>query len=143
MAERKVAGNDVLMYIDPAGGTSYKIVVCLTQNSFGIENAIIDAKSKCGPDNLPGAQTVTVDFAGQVILSPDTGRVGVYNLLELAQDKTTIGWKISEVTPATGDVVISGTGFIASVKVDFNDESPSAFTASLGIYGSPTIAETV
>ena len=67
MAERKVAGDDVLLFIDPAGGTTYELVVCLTSNSFKIANAIIDAKSKCGPDNLPGVQTFEVTFEGQII----------------------------------------------------------------------------
>lgn len=141
MADDKVAGKNVLLLIDPAGGTSYKTVICLTQNSFSLENAIIDAKSKCGPDNLPGAQTVTVDFSGQIVLSAATGKLGLFDLLELAQAVTTIGWKIARATPVTGDVEIVGTGFLASIKADWQDENPSTFTGSLGIYGSPTITE--
>ena len=142
MAERKVAGNDVLLLIDPAGGTSYDLVVCLTSNSFKIANAIIDAKSKCGPDNLPGVQTFEVAFEGQIIYSPASNRIGVYELLTLAKNKTTIGWKMATASPVTGDVVTSGTAFIANVDTTYGEENPGTFSATLGIYGTPTIAET-
>lgn len=141
VADRKIAGNDVLMFIDNTGGTSYGLVVCLTSNSFGISNAIIDAKSKCGPDNLPGVQTFEVDFEGQVVYSPSGTKVGTFDLLTLAKNKTKIGWKISTATPAAGDIIVEGTGFIADVKTVYGEEAPATFTAKLGIYGTPTITE--
>ena len=142
MAERKVPGNDVFMFIDPAGGTAYELIVCLTSNSFGIQNAIIDAKSKCGADTLPGTQSFSVSFEGQVIYEPGASRQGIYDLLTLAKNQTTVGWKISTATPVTGDVVIAGTGFLGSVETVYGDEAPSTFTAELGVYGTPTITET-
>lgn len=142
MAERKVSGNDMLLFIDPAGGTTYELVVCLTSNSFKIATAIIDAKSKCGPDTLPGTQTYEVGFEGQVIVDPGTLRAGLFSLLTLAKNKTTVGWKMSVATPATGDVVTSGTAFIANVDTTYADEAPGTFSATFGIYGTPTITET-
>lgn len=140
--ERKVTGNDMLLFIDPAGGTSYSLVVCLTSNSFNIANAVIDAKSKCGPDNLPGVQSFEVSFEGQIIWSPDSGRVGHYSLLTLASNKTTIGWKMAKATNTVdGNVSITGTAFIANVDSTFADEAPGTFACTLGIYGTPTIAE--
>lgn len=142
MAERKVSGTDVLLMIDPAGGTTYELVVCLTSNSFKIANAIIDANTKCGADNLPGVQSFEVAFEGQVIYSPAALRLGIYDLLTVAKNKTTIGWKMSTATPVTGDVVVTGTAFIANVDTAYGDEAPGTFNATLGIYGTPTITET-
>ena len=141
MAQRKIAGNDVLLMLDTAGGTSYGTVVCLTSNSFEIVNNIIDAKSKCGPDTLPGTVSYNSDFEGQVIYSPSGSNVGIYDLLVAAQSQATCGFKISQATPVTGDVTITGTCFLGSVKQVFGDEAPSTFTATLGIYGTPTITE--
>ncbi len=143
MADDKLSGNDMLLFIDVADGTTYSdLVICLTSNGFKLSTAIIDAKSKCGADNLPGVTTYEVPFEGQVILRPGTNKVGTYELLTLAKNKTRIGWKIAKAgTPATGDLVITGSGFIAEVDLKFGDDAPSTFSASLGIYGVPTITE--
>ncbi len=67
MAERKISGNDVLLFIDPAGGTTWELVICLTSQSLTRATSEIDAKSKCGPDKSPGSQEINVDFEGQVM----------------------------------------------------------------------------
>lgn len=143
MADDKLSGNDMLLFIDVADGTTYSdLVICLTSNGFKISNSIIDAKSKCGADNLPGAQSFEVPFEGQVILRPGTNKLGTYELLNLAKNKTRIGWKIAKAgTAATGDLIITGSGFVAEVDLQFGSEDPSTFSASLGIYGTPTITE--
>jgi len=145
MPQRKLAGNDMLLFIDITDGTAYAdLVVCLTSNSFKIANAIIDAKSKCGPDNLPGVQSFEVSFEGQIILSPDANKLGTFELLTLAANKTAIGWKMAKAgTAISGDIIITGRAFIANVDTSFADEAPGTFSTTLGIYGTPTIAETV
>ena len=143
MADDKLSGNDMLLFIDVADGTTYAdLVICLTSNGFKISNSIIDAKSKCGADNLPGAQTFEVPFEGQVILRPGTNKLGIYDLLILAKNKTRIGWKIAKAgTAATGDLIITGSAFIADVDIKGAVDDPATFSASLGIYGTPTITE--
>lgn len=143
MADDKLSGNDMLLFIDVADGTTYAdLVICLTSNGFKISNAIIDAKSKCGADNLPGAQSFEVPFEGQVILRPGTNKLGSYELLQLALNKTRVGWKISKAgVAATGDLIIKGSGFIADVDLKFGSDDPSTFSASLGVYGTPSITE--
>ena len=134
MAERKVNGKDMLLFLDLAGGTAYDLVVCLTNNSFKIATDIIDAKSKCGADSAPGTTSYEVGFEGQIIEVPDTDRVGMYLLLTAAQNKTTVGWKIARAgTAATGDIVRAGTGFVASVDENFELEGVATFSATLGI----------
>lgn len=140
-ADRKSPGNETLLFIDPSGGTSYATVICLTSNSFGIVNNIIDAKSKCGADTLPGTQSFSVDFEGQVVYNASGAKIGIYELLTLAKNQTTIGWKIAQAVPEAYDVIITGTGFIAEVQNTYGDEAPATFTAKLGVYGTPTITE--
>ena len=83
MAERKVTGKSVMLFIDPAGGTAYSLVICLTSNSLKRATTIIDAASKCGPDSQPGLQQISIDLAGQVMVSPAVGRISEADLHDL------------------------------------------------------------
>lgn len=142
MAERKISGSDMLLLLDLTGGTTYELVVCLTGQGFTLANNEIDAKSKCGPDKLPGTQDFAVSFDGQLILSPDALRLGFADLLQAALAKTTVGWKYGPMVPVSGDVVLSGTAFISKFDSTSGQDEPSTFTASLGIYGTPTVTVT-
>ena len=42
MAQRKMLGADQVIMIDPAGGTDYKLVICLTEGSFSNTNNEIE-----------------------------------------------------------------------------------------------------
>ena len=136
MAERKVNGKDILLFIDPAGGENYSIVVCLTSNSKKLTTATLDAASKCGPDTRPGAQSVSVDFAGQVVVAPDAGRVSEGDLFDLWKNSTNIGWKQGPAAPVDGDVIYTGQGFISDLS-DTYDMNGATFSGTIGVSGFP------
>lgn len=138
MAEHKLSGTSVLLYIDPLGGVAYDTVVCLTSQSWNGTTNVIDATSKCGPDSLPGTQTNTVDFEGQHLYDPAAGKLSGVSLFDLWQAKTTVGWKIAPAIPVTGDEVLSGTGFISELAKTYGQSDPSTFTGTLAIYGATT-----
>jgi hypothetical protein len=138
MSEHKLSGTSVLLYIDPAGGTAYDTVVCLTSQSWTGSTNVIDATSKCGPDSLPGTQTNSVSFEGQHLYDPAVGKLSGVSLFDLWQGKTTVGWKISPAIPITGDEILSGTGFISELSKTYGQADPSTFTGTLSIYGSTT-----
>jgi Phage tail tube protein len=138
MAYRKVVAKDNLLLIDPVGGTSYQTILCLEENSFKIANSIIDAKSKCGADNLPGAQSFEVSCSGQMAVAGSSTQLDIGELYTLTANVTTIGWKIGKVTPATGDVSWEGTAFIANLDMSEPVEGVCKFTMTLGVYGTPT-----
>lgn len=142
MAARKMVGKDNVLLIDPVGGVTYQTVLCLTENSFEIANDIIDAKTKCGADNIPGAQSFVVSCAGQLMVDGGATELDAAELYGLASAVTTIGWKIGKVTPASKDVSWAGTGFLANLKMSFPQDGPATFTCDLGIYGTPTITVT-
>lgn len=137
MAQRKVIGKDILLFIDPAGATDYKTLVCLTSNSLKRTTSIIDAASKCGPDSQPGAQTISADFTGQVVVDPDTGKISEADLHDLWADSTTVGWKIAPAVPENGDVIYSGAGFISDLSDTF-DMNGATFTGTLAVSGAIT-----
>ena len=139
MAEHKLSGNDILLFIDPAGGTTYDTVICLTNQTWKGGVSIIDASTKCGPDSLPGKPNPqTVTFDGQHIYDATTGRISGPGLLPLMQNSTTIGWKISPVVLQNGDEILTGTGFISELDKAYSDNSPATFTGTISIYGQTT-----
>lgn len=138
MAEHKLSGKNVLLFIDPAGGTSYDTVVCLTNQTWQGTTNTIDATSKCGPDTLPGTQTNSVTFEGQHLYDPATGTISGVDLFPLWQNQTTIGWKIAPASPVTGDEELSGTGFISELSKNYNQTDPATFSGTLSIIGSTT-----
>ena len=138
MAEHQLSGASILLYIDPAGGTNYDTVVCLTSQSWSGTTNVIDATSKCGPNTLPGTQTNSVSFEGQHMYDPIAGTLSGASLFDLWQNKTTIGWKIAPAIPVTGDEVLSSTGFISELSKSYGIADPSTFTGTLSIYGATT-----
>lgn len=138
MAERKLTGKEVGLFIDPSGGTNYNTVVCLTTVSFSSETNIIDANSKCGEDKLAGTQEETIEFEGQHLIDPLTGKISGASLYTLKQNQTTIGWKIGELYPKSSSVVKSGQGFISAISEEYGLEDPATFSGTLTIKGLAT-----
>lgn len=135
MAEHKLSGKNVLLFIDPEGGTDYDTVVCLTSQSWTGTSNVIDATSKCGPDSLPGTQTNSVEFEGQHLYDEATGKISGASLFPLWKDQTTVGWKIAPVSPEQGDEILEGTGFLSDLAKNYGQDDPATFTATLSIYG--------
>lgn len=135
MANTPISGNDILLFIDPTGGTAYELIVCLKSQSITRTTSEIDAKSKCGPFKLAGSQDNTVSFDGQSIYVPTTGNLGISDLHDLWVNKTKIGWKYGKTVPVTGDVVYSGTGFISKLDETSGEDAAVTFTGAIGVYG--------
>ena len=135
---RKMVGKDNILMLDPAGGTSFQTILCLTENSFKIANEIIDAKSKCGPDNLPGTQSFEISCSGMAMVDGDATQQDIAELYTLAANVTTVGWKMGKVTPASKDVTWTGTGFISNLDITAPQDGPVTFSLTLGVYGSVT-----
>lgn len=140
MAEHKVSGGTMLLFIDPAGGTAYDMVVCLT--SVGKSNTInvVDASSACGPDKSPGTLEISYSFEGQHLQDPITGKISGTNLLQLLRAKTTVGFKIAPETPVAGDEIESGTGYFSELSSTYAFDSVGTFTGTLQPYGTPSLS---
>jgi hypothetical protein len=139
MAEHKVAGGTMLLFVDPAGGTSYDTVVCLTTVGKSASVSVVDASSACGPDKSPGTIELNYTFEGQHLQDPVTGRISGTSLRQLLMAKTTVGWKISPETPVTGDEIESGTGYLSDLSSTYAFDSVGTFTGTIQPFGTPTI----
>lgn len=139
MAEHKVQGGTMLLFIDPAGGTAYDTVVCLTSVGKSDSVNVVDAASACGPDNQPGVLQISYTFEGQHLQDPDTGKISGTSLRQLLRAKTTVGFKIEPVTPVAGDEIETGTGFFSDLSSTYAFDSNGTFTGTLNPYGTPTL----
>jgi hypothetical protein len=137
MATHKLSGDDVILMISN-DGVSYDTMVCLTSNGITRATNEIDAKTKCGPDKLPGTQEITVNFEGQIVY--DSGDVSLEDLFTYWENKTTIYWKMGPASPQTGDITFSGSGFISALDDTYAMDSPGTFSGSIGVYGGMTMA---
>lgn len=139
MAEHKVAGGTMLLYIDSTGGDEYDTVVCLTSVSKSASVSVVDASSACGPDKSPGTVELSYGFEGQHLQDPAAGKISGTSLRQLLMNKTTIGWSIEPESPVTGDEIEYGTGYISELSSTYAFDSVGTFTGTIQPYGTPTI----
>lgn len=134
MAEHKINGTDVLLFIG-LDGITYETVICLTSQSVTRATNQIDAKSKCGPDKLPGTQDNNITFEGQIMADPGTGKTSTDELDDHWRNMTTIYYKMGKVTPIIGDVTYYGTGFISKLDETFAQDAVATFSGEIAPYG--------
>ncbi len=139
MAEHKVAGGTMLLFIDPTGGTDYDMVVCLTSVGKSDSISVVDASSACGPDKSPGTLELSYTFEGQHLQDPTTGKISGTSLRQLLRDKQTIGWQIAPESPVTGDEIESGTGYLSELSSTYAFDSVGTFTGTIQPYGEPSL----
>jgi hypothetical protein len=139
MAEHKVAGGTMLLFIDPTGGVTYDTVVCLTSVGKSDSVTVVDAASACGPDKSPGTLELSYSFEGQHLQDPTSNRISGTDLRTLLRNKTIIGWKIAPETPVTGDEIEEGTGFLSELSSTYSFDSIGTFTGSIQPQGVPSL----
>jgi hypothetical protein len=139
MAEHKVAGGTMLLYIDPLGGDAYDTVVCLTSVGKSDSISVVDASSACGPDKSPGTLELSYSFEGQHLQDPISGKISGTSLRQLLRSKTTIGWMISPEVPVTGDEIEYGTGYLSELSSTYAFDSVGTFSGTIQPFGTPTI----
>jgi hypothetical protein len=139
---RQISGIDVLLQIDPLGGTDYSLVVCLTSNSIERTSTVIDGASKCGPWKAAGPRSIQVPFAFNDVLDANSGEISESDLHELWQNQTIISFRYGKLTPEAGDVSYTGIGFISDLKSSAAQNSVSASTATIEVQGDVTQVKT-
>ncbi len=139
MAEHKVAGGTMLLFIDPSGSSAYDTVVCLTSVSKADSVTVVDAASACGPDKSPGTLELSYSFEGQHLQDPDSGRISGTDLRVLLRGKVQFGWKIAPVSPVTGDEIETGIGFFSELSSTYAFDSIGTFTGTIQPIGVPSL----
>lgn len=138
MARREISGNDIILKIDPLGGTKYVLMVCLNANSLDSTTSVIDAGSKCGPNKLPGVLDNKIELEIIDVLDVASGEISSSELFTLQQNKTVFSWYYGPFTAVAEDVKYTGTGFLSSWKNSAAKNSPVTTTCTLEVQGNIT-----
>jgi Phage major tail protein 2. len=134
----KITANTYFLLIDPAGGTAYDTVVCLTAHSFSGTTETNDTSSFCGPDSSPGTLSSTITLSGFTELVPGSGKVSTPDIFDLWQDRTNFGWKIGPATPTSGDFVKIGTGYFSGYGENYDEGQAGQFSGTITVTGDIT-----
>lgn len=132
MAEHKIQGGDYLLKIND------DTVVCLTSVGINDSVTVVDAASACGPDKSPGSLEISISFEGQHLQDPETGKISGTSLRDLLRSESTITFELGPLSPAVGDEIQSGSGFISELSSTYAFDSVGTFTGTIQIYGMPT-----
>src|SRR6185312_6722111 len=130
---RQISGIDILLQIDPLGGTNFDLVVCLTSQSLERTTAVIDAASKCGPEKLPGVRSIQVPFAFNDVLDVNSGEISESDLHTLWVNQTIFSFKYGKLTPGPGDISYTGKGFLSDLKSSAAQNAAASTTATIEV----------
>lgn len=138
MAETPYEGKKYVFLIDPANGTNYGLIVCLTDNSFNLTANVIDASSKCGTYKFNGVKDRTIEITGNMIMTPDSGHYSEADLHTLFENDTPFGWLFGPETPEAGDTYYTGVdAIISNLGISAPNEGAVTFTATVQLNGVP------
>ena len=139
MATSKISGRDYIMTADIDGDSTFKVIACLTSNSFTSKAGTIDATSKCGNSMLQGPdfdQSFKVE--GFAINESGTPSMDSYRQLYTAHAaKTAFNVKMGPAAPVTGDVVYSAQIFISDWDLKADDKDEAKFSATFTVSAPP------
>lgn len=134
MSNNFVNGRDIVIAIDPAAGTSYKLVVCLTSNTMTGQLSQLDATSKCGNQWVAGQKFEQTITGEGFLIDPDTGsptNQGFPELFKLYTDRTQFTAKFGKASPTSGEATYSGPAFITNLEETAADDALVKFTFTM------------
>ena len=134
MAQNEVNGRQMLVLIDPAGGTNYKTVICLTSNTLTNSLTELDASSKCGNKWQPGEKFEATISGEGYLVDQDTGTPtdqGFNELYDLFENRVTFAVKFGKVTPTTGEAIYTGDAFFTQLELVANDDELTTFSFTM------------
>lgn len=139
MANNPIEGKRVVFGIDPANGTAYDTVVCLTGNSYSRAANVIDASSKCGTKKLNGVKDRTIQIEGILDISPAAGTMSEETLNSLFENDTKFGWFFGPETATAGEITYTGTdAIISNLELSAPQDGATTFSATIQLSGVPT-----
>jgi predicted secreted protein len=145
MPTTEINGRDVIVLIDPAGGTSYKTVVALTSNTITNDVTSLDGSSKTGNVFVPGVKFKASISGEGFLVNQATGtptNQGFAELYSLFTARTQFAIKFGKVTPTTGDQGYTGPVYITKLEQTSADDALIKFTVTFEC-ANPPFTQTV
>lgn len=138
MAERKIKSRSWLLYASDDGGTTQKVIACLTSKELSGSNGAIDASSDCGNEYLAGdlvEQTIAIE--GFTTIGAAATKVSSSQLYTYWQNKTTFHAEIKRATEVADDVSYSGDVFVSDLSITASDNEVVNFSGTLTVVVPP------
>ena len=145
MANNFVNGRDEIISIDPANGSAYKLVVCLTSNTLTESMTELDATSKCGNQFVQGYKFEGTISGDGFVIDPDTGtptNQGFPELYTLFTARTMVTIKFGKAVPTTGEAMYTGSAFITKLDKVAGDDAIVKFNVTFRA-ANPPFAQTI
>ena len=138
MAERKIKSRSWLLYASDDGGTTQKVIACLTSKELSSSTSPIDASSDCGNEYLPGdLQEQSFSIEGFTTLGATATKVSTSDLYTYFTGKTEFHAEIKRATEIAGDLSYSGNVFVSDLTQTASDNEVVNFTATLTVSVPP------
>ena len=143
MAERKIKTRSWLLYASEDGGTTQKVVACLTSKELTSSAPLIDASSDCGDEYLPGdKKEQSFAIEGFVTLGAEATKVSATKLYQYWSEETIFHGEIKRFTEIAGDPSWEGNVFVTDLAITGADNEVVSFTATLNV-STPPLALTI
>ena len=138
MAERKIKSRSWLLYASDDGGTTQKVIACLTSKELSSSTSPIDASSDCGNEYLPGdLQEQSFAIEGFTTLGATATKVSTSELYTYWANGTTFHAEIKRYSEIAGDLSFAGDVFVSDLNQTASDNEVVNFTGTLTVSVPP------
>lgn len=137
MPNKPITGNKIIMQLDLTtdGGTpDWALVGCLTDTDIDSTRETIDASSKCGPAQLAGQKTDTVNFTGFLDTDPEPDMVTLDDIAAIYDSADVRHWRLLD---EDGGALFyrEFNATLTAWNEDVSQNAPVTFTGAMGVTG--------
>jgi hypothetical protein len=142
MAERFVEAASIFVTI-ALDGQSQRSVYCLVSINRNYTTNMNDASSICNPAaKSPGTQDFSVDMTLQRVWDPGGSHYSEKFLQDALVNKSVVDFTVGPASPATGDLVETGTGYITSETKTDNATDRGTMDITITMTEAPVLTVT-
>ena len=141
MAERIVPANDIFITI-ALDGQSQQVVYCVVSITRNYTTNIIDSASICNPaSKTPGTQDFSVDVSLQRYWDTAVNHYSEQFLHDAMMNKSLVDYTVGPSSPASTDLVETGTGYITSMTKTDSANEPATMDITITLSETPVLTE--
>jgi hypothetical protein len=131
-------GTDLLIKVIADGGTLGNIGHT-TSCSLSLSQDLPEATTKDSSgmqEVISGVRSAEISFEGLVVYDESSGIQNQEEVADFILNRNKVDWQFG--TAESGDIVYSGEGFLSSVEVTAEMESPATYSGTIVVTGSIT-----
>ena len=136
----QVLGSNQDIEIDVAGGSSYKVLVCLASSSVNTTADSTQDKTNCGIFTAISDAAMSIDFSAVCETAPTASQVSYSSLLTAMTNKTAGSVKVANpavIGSSTGAAYYHQfLGYITSLKLDQTSTDFIKFSGTISSTGT-------